>query len=469
MNIISYFSPFRLQLCIFQLEGYNLARFLKWIRNNFFTRKLSNKKGLVITTKIKLLESLSIFSLFMFISLFWFFTKEILLTTILSIVLITQPYFLLISAQLLLTPYEFVNRLLTIKKTRKKILSFTNMKVIAITGSYGKTSTKEILYQILKNKYKTLKTPESYNTLFGIAKVVKLELDDSYEYFICEMGAFRTGEIKALCQMIPPTYGLLTGITSQHLERFGSMKNTISAKFELPDSIKNTNNILYNLDDINISSELLNRQVITSTGYGLENEKSIVKASSVNLNNRGSSFELEFQKIRLAVKCPLFGLSNVKNVLAASTMAYILGLDPEYITKQISKLNPFPNRNQLKIFASSTIVDNTYSTNEEGFKETIKTAQLLTGKKALVTPGIVELGSQETSIHQLLGELSSGVFDKIVLVGKNNRTKSFAGGVINKKSIEYIDDNRQNYKTSVEQLLKKYDWIFLENDLTQNY
>jgi len=136
-------------------------------------------------------------------------------------------------------------------------LSKNNLKVIGITGSYGKTSTKEFLYQILRQKYKVLKTPGSYNTLFGIYKVINHELDARYDFFICEMGAYKIGEIKELCDCVLPDFAILTGINEQHLERFGKIENTIKAKFEIVETLKDKATAAINHADENVEASQL--------------------------------------------------------------------------------------------------------------------------------------------------------------------------------------------------------------------
>src|SRR5258708_24016596 len=236
-KIINIIFPLKLQLNILQLEEYKPLRFLNWITKNFFKRNVPTKKGLVYTQKVKNL--LAIYIVLCIASLF--------LNIFLFLILIIMPFIGITLAIFILKPYEIYNRYKTKNNTREKILSLKNLKVIGVTGSFGKTSTKEILYQILKTKYKILRTPESFNTVFGIAKVIDLEIDNSYELFICEMAAYKIGEIKEICDMVHPNYGILTGITTQHFERFGSLENTIKAKFELVDAVKSKNNIVFNL------------------------------------------------------------------------------------------------------------------------------------------------------------------------------------------------------------------------------
>jgi UDP-N-acetylmuramoyl-tripeptide--D-alanyl-D-alanine ligase len=446
-EIINLIFPFKLHLHILQLEEYKPARYLNWIFRNFSVRKINVKKPLVVTSKVKYLISIYIFlcviSLFIHISLF--------------LLLLLEPYIGLTIAVFILKPYEIYNRRKTIENTRKKVLSFKNLKVIGITGSFGKSSTKEILYQLIKNKYKTLRTPESYNTVFGVAKVIDFELDESYEYFICEMAAYKIGEIKELCYMVPPDFGILTGITTQHFERFGSLANTIKAKFELVDAIKDKTKIVFNLIDDNIRSRTNDLKIDRSQ---------TIEARNIKFNKSGSQFDLIINKNNYKINTSLFGMANIKNIIFATRMAFKVGLSAEEIYKSLANLKSFDNRLVLMNYGDSVVVNNTYSSNPQGFRETIETAKKVTGKKVLVTPGLVELGELETKIHKELGSESRGVFDKIILVGVNNRTKSFSEGIEN---YEFIGDNRKEYFEKVEELKKKFNWIFLENDLTENY
>jgi UDP-N-acetylmuramoyl-tripeptide--D-alanyl-D-alanine ligase len=398
-----------------------------------------------------------------------YLSNHIILSIIIFLILFTQPYLPLGYSLIVLKPYEVIYKKKIIKSTYIKISSFKKLKTIAITGSYGKSSTKEILYQILKDKHKVLRTSESINTVLGISKVVNLELDNSYEYFICEMAAFKKGEISELCSMIPPHYGIITGISKQHLIRFGSINNIVNAKFELLDSIKNVRNIVFNLDNNYIRQELIRRHLKNLIGYGIGKRKVKVKARNIRFNKKGSSFKLVVGNRNYLVKTKLFGYSNVKNILAAISMALTLGITLRYIIDRIKSLKQIPNRSVLNTLNETTYVNNTYSSNPKGFQETIDTAKRLSGKKVLVTPGLVELGVEENEIHLSLGQKSKGVFEKVILVGKTNRTRTFAKGFNNPSKIDFIADSRSEYQNTLNSLLGKSDWVFLENDLTQNY
>lgn len=461
--------PIKIQTNILQLEGYDYSRLIRWVSRHYFDRKIPIKKPLVITSKIKTIYTLSIVWLMILGIAAYLLTSNLIFSIIVSILLLTQPYILLGLSLLLLKPPEYVFKKKVINKTKSKIISLKNLNIIAVTGSYGKSSTKEILYYILRDKYKILRTPESFNTVLGIAKVVDLELDKNYDYFICEMAAFKKGEIKELCKIIPPQFGIITGISKQHLERFKTLNNIVHAKFELADSISDSKKISFNLDDKNILNELKRRGIKIFRGYGVNNTRAKTRAENIKFGRNGSSFTLIINKNKFDIKTSLFGFSNINNILAATSMAVTLGLPSKHIVERIIELNQIPNRSSLYNINDTTFVDNTYSSNPKGFLETIRTAKLIDGVKILVTPGLVELGSETKKIHYGLGKKAAKVFNKVILVGKNTKTSSFAKGFANRKNIKYIKDTREDYFKVLKELKGNSYWVFLENDITQNY
>lgn len=454
-EILEIIFPIKLHANILQLQEYNFNWFLSWLFKNFFKRKVEIKKPLVITIKVK--------QIFL-ISSFLAFISFIFISPLLTLFLLTQPYILFGVSLLILKPYEIYNKKKTIEKTREKILALKKkgLKIIAITGSYGKTSTKEILYQILKKDFEVLRTPESYNTIFGIARVVDLELDNSYQYFICEMSihSYKKGDIKELCYMVPPDYGIITGITGQHLERIGSLKTIQETKFELFEAIPNKENVVLNLDDENIKLVLQEKNIQISP---------VLKTNNIEFTQEGTKVTLNYRSKNYQIKNSFFGFANIKNIILSSEMAIKLGLNIKKIFSFLKNLTPIPNRMTINKLGSSIVVNNTYSSNQKSFEEMLKTAKLVKGQKSLVTPGIVELGVDEEKVHLLLGKLAQGIFKKIVLVGKNKRTNSLAAGLGSSENIEFLEDSKEKYQNKIYELSRIYNWIFLENDLPQNY
>ncbi len=157
------------------------------------------------------------------------------------------PWIYLTISVLAIKIYELPNRWLTINTARTTLSRNPNLIVVGITGSFGKTTTKEILSTILAKKYKVLSPPQSYNTLFAVAQIIKEQLKEDHEIFLVEMGAYRRGEIAELCRMVKPKIGILTGIANQHLERFGTQENIIKAKYDLIESLPPDGLAVFNL------------------------------------------------------------------------------------------------------------------------------------------------------------------------------------------------------------------------------
>lgn len=462
--------PYRLYLHIFQLEHYDILRTLSWIFTHFFKRNTQNKKPLVWTKKAKTITWLSGLFIILFPSIGWLLSS-LSLGIIFALILLLQPYILIIFSLVLLKPYEMWNRAQTIRNTWKKIESLKRTKVIGIAGSYGKTSVKDILYHLLSSKYKVLKTPMSYNTIFGIAQVVDLELDDSYDFFICELGEFQPGDIIEMCHMVMPTHGIITGINDQHLERFKKIENTIATIFELPEYllIKNKK-ITANLANRFIKSEIEKRGIQGNTiSYGIE--KNDAFATDVHFEDKGSQFNLHLGGMSESIQTPLLGNAHINNILGASAMAYELGVSIEDIIKRLSTAPKVPHRfEQTLLHTGYLLVDNSYSSNSDSFREALEILKKVSRKnKILVTPGMVELGGSSNQTHEDLGYQAGQVCTMVILVGESDRTKYLAKGIGEGKYV-YIDDIR-NLWNKVEGLgFNPTDtMILLENDLPDNY
>lgn len=453
----------KLHLHILQLEGYEALRFLNWLLRNLFTRKLEGKKPLVWTNKATTIYYLSL-ALTVLIPVILFVLNPVYaLATLL--ILVFLPWITILLSVGLLKPYEIYNRQRVITGTKDKIRGLNKLQVIGITGSYGKTSVKEILYQLLRKKYKVLRTPGSYNTVFGIAKVVDLELDKSYDFFVCEMGAYKKGDIAELCAMVNPKYGILTGIAEQHLERFGSLQNIIEGKFELIESLPSGGNAVLNGDNPHILENAWRAKSVYKL-YGIDNEKSNIKAEDIRYSKEGTLFTLKVGKDSISVKTKLIGKGNIQNILGAAILALDLGLSAEELKEAIQELESTPNRLEVLQRDGNTILNDSYSSNPAGFKEAVSVAKDMDSKeKILITPGIVELGGRTKEIHEELGTYLDGVFDLVLLIGENDRTKSLARS-LKKTKHEFVKSTNEALE-KVKSL--KNALILIENDLPDNY
>jgi len=463
--MLNILFPYVMQLHILQLEEYNPIRFLTWVLSNPFKRYYSVKKKLVWTFKAKfiLYSALIYVIIFNLVLILLFKCVGIFI----GIMLATQAYIFLLAGILTIKPYEILNRTRVKRDIGGKILSLKqkNLKIIGIAGSYGKTSVKEFLYGILKTKYKVLRTPESYNTLFGVAKVIDYELDDYYDFFICEMGAYKIGEIKEICEMVKPDHAILTGINEQHIDRFKKIENTIKAKFEILEySDDNGFKVLIGTNTYVHNNYL--KYADTAVLYGLEQSGFFVK--NVESTKTGSKFTMMLNGNQFEATSKLIGNSNIENILAAATMATLLGVEPNLILQAISNLTPVSHRLEIKTWQNGlTVIDDAYSSNVTGFKAALDLlGTFSTLEKVIVTPGIVELGNKTQEIHNELGKLIDLTCDKVLLIGKNERTLAINEGISNKEKVVFIN--------SLEELPKHLtntnnSIALIENDLPDNY
>lgn len=462
--------PYTLYLHIFQLERYDINRSLFWIFSHFWKRTTQNKKPLIYTKKAKaiLFASISFLILFFILGIIFF---NLLFSIILLLILLVQPYILIIISICLFKPYEFYIKIRAIKKTKNKIKSLKKVKVIGIAGSYGKTSVKNILYHLLLSRYKVIKTPLSYNTILGIFQVVDLELDDSYDFFICEFGEFKKGDIIEMCKMVDPSYGIMTGINSQHLERFKNIENTTDSIFELFDYLKNKKQKTV----INFTNEYLKKESerrkssndIISYGYS----ESEIVASNIQFFDDGTSFDLSLRNVKKEVQTPLLGNAHINNILGACTMAYELGVSFEEIVERLKTLPKVSHRFEQKVLGNGyLIIDNSYSSNEDSFNEALFLLEKINRKnKILITPGMVEIGKDSELVHLKLGKQAGEVCTKVILVGDTIRTKSLADGM-DQNEVTFMDNIKDMWNVVSSFNFNPNDSvIMLENDLPDNY
>ncbi len=251
---------------------------------------------------------------------------------------------------------------------------------IGITGSYGKTSTKEFLYQILSEKFKVAKTEKNHNSEIGVAISILKNLKSDTDYFIAELGAYKKGEINAACKIIRPKYGILTGIGNQHLSLFGSRKNLIEAKSELLESLPPEGTAYINKD-------------IKEWKYFSAKTKAKKEFYSLN--------ELPF-----AIKTNLLGKHNLQNLLPCIALALYLGIEKSVILKTLKNIKPISGRLSIKNgINQSTVLDDSYNSNVEGFVAAINTAsQMNFSKKLILSRGLIELGKEKKTSYQAIIE-----------------------------------------------------------------
>ncbi len=356
-------------------------------------------------------------------------------------------------------------------KAKEKLKDIPGLKVIGITGSYGKTSTKYIVNTILSQKYNTLMTPESYNTTMGVVRTINEKLTPMHQLFICEMGAKYIGDIKEITDIVSPSYGILTAIGPQHLDTFKNLDNVRKTKLELIDSLPQEEEIAFvNWEDENIRNSKISKNMVK---FGLSKEADYY-AENINITERGSSFDVVIPgKESIQIKTRLLGSLNILNIVGAVAIADKLGLTPEEIKVGVKYIRPVPHRLDLKQNPNgSIIIDDAYNSNQRGAKMALEVLKSFENKKRiLITPGIVELGDKSVEINKELGKNAADSSDFIILVGVE-QTVPIYNGIKEKNYPEskiYIAKNLQDALNKMNQIITSDSVVLLENDLPDNY
>jgi len=356
-----------------------------------------------------------------------------------------------------------------------KLKNMSNLKVVGITGSYGKTSSKNILADILNIKYVTLPTPKNLNTPYGLMITVNNHLDKFDEIFIAEMGAYKKGEIKELCDFVKPKYGILTRIGTAHLETFGSEETIQETKFELIESLPLDGIGILNRDDPKqVSYKLKNKCKIL--WIGIENQDVDVYASNIKCTNTGTKFSVTFKndKKKYLFETKLLGNHNVYNILASLALGYEFGISIESLQQAVKTIQPIEHRLELKKLGNFYQIDDAYNSNPVGAKSAIEVLSMMPGIKVIVTPGMVELGEQEDKLNEKFGQQIAEISkaDYVILIGEK-KTRPIVKG-LKKKNFDMdkviVYNNVLDAYTFIRTIKTKKDiYALFENDLPDTY
>ncbi len=358
-----------------------------------------------------------------------------------------------------------------IKKAKKKLNSKENLLIIGITGSYGKTSVKNILGTILSEKYKVCATPSSYNTPLGLSKTILSNLKDEDEVFIAEMGAKQRYDIRELCEMVNPEIGMITGIGNQHLLTFGSVETIAKTKGELADFISKKGGKLY-INTEKEETKKLAKEYSNCIRIEIDGKDCDIEACGIKTTKDGSTFELVYGEQKVKCKTLLLGDHNISNILLASRVAIDLGLSLEEIARGIEKLVTIPHRLEIvKSSSTYTILDDAYNSSVEGSKASLNVLSKFDGQKFVITPGLVELGSEQFNSNFEFGRNLAQVCDYVIIDSVINYDAISSGMIF-----AGFDENKiiqvGNLKQAVEMLstlAKPNDVVLFENDLPDNY
>jgi len=381
---------FRKYLYLLQLEEYQTQRFLSWLKSHEIS-ELKEKKG-----KLK-----------------W--TPRVIITALLSFLpfLIQKEKALANINCFLAKILTFVEKVLVFL-AKIKISFYPQVVKIVVTGSYGKTTFKEMLAHVLRAKYQVLETPGNVNTLIGIALLILKKMNKRTEVFVAEAGAYQRGEIRSISELIRPDFGIVTSIGVMHLERFETLENIRQAKMEVADFIEDENNLFYPKKD---------HQLI--------------------------GFPETIKKI-----------------------AGELGFSSKMIEERLASFSAPEHRlSQKQIDHNLVLIDDSYNSNPLGFNKALEVLRSFKGRqKIVVTPGMIELGKEQFRLNRDLAKKVAEIADVFFVVGRTNLAALKAGAELaKKKPLMVFIDRDESYQEKMQTVFRPPTVVLLENDLPDHY
>ena len=357
-----------------------------------------------------------------------------------------------------------------IKRTMRILDNHTGLIKIGITGSFGKTTVKNILTEFLLKKYKAQTTPGSYNTPMGICRAVGDGLGD-LEVFVAEMGARYTGDIAELCKIVRPSIGILTGIGNQHLDTFGSIENLHKTKYAIIETVPADGHAFFNADSegANMMYDWCKHAPKTRACHG-DVATDGVYYTNQTMTAKGVSFTLHKDDEQIDIVTPLLGKHIAGTLTLCASVALHLGVTMQQIKEAAAELKPVPHRLELIDKGDTIVIDDAYNSNVDGARNALEVLSMFEGTKIVVTPGLVELGEEEDACNFKVGEYIAEFADYAVL--NSSRSKQLAAGAL----AAGMDESRIIYAENLNDSLEKIaalglekKVILFENDLPDNY
>ncbi|MDD5202033.1 MAG: UDP-N-acetylmuramoyl-tripeptide--D-alanyl-D-alanine ligase [Sulfurimonas sp.] len=288
------------------------------------------------------------------------------------------------------------------KEAKKKLSSMKELQIIAITGSYGKTSIKNFVAQILAEKYKVYATPRSINTLGGIMGDVNNSLPPQTQVYVCEAGARQSGDIYDITTFVEPQTVVVGKVGAAHIEYFKSLENIIATKLEIMQSPR--------LEKAFIHTSVTNEPHEKVTFFGDD-------ISDVTSDLNGTDFTVEIEGEKIALHTDILGAFQSMNIAVAVRIAKSFGMSTEEIQNAVAKLTPVEHRLQKIVAGGKIILDDGYNGNIDGMLEGVRLCSLHEGRKVIVTPGLVE--SSDALNLKLINAIND-VFDIVIVTGALN-------------------------------------------------
>ncbi|MBO7262996.1 MAG: UDP-N-acetylmuramoyl-tripeptide--D-alanyl-D-alanine ligase [Alistipes sp.] len=393
--------------------------------------------------------------------------------TLVAMMLLCLDYWTIV-ANLINRPLEQAISRWYYNDAKRMLRAMPNLKIIGVTGSFGKTSTKHFLYRVLSEKYNVLMTPGNFNTTLGVVRTVREHLKPHHEVFIVEMGAKQIGDIKEICDLVEPQIGVVTSVGEMHLETFGSVENVARTKFELIDALPAGGFGVVNIDSKSAREYIRECGYSVST-YAVDSEEADYRASNILYSASETRFDVAHDGgVDEGYATHILGRGNILNITAALAVAEHLGIGVEARRRAVRQIEQVEHRLSMRRSGGITILDDAYNSNPEGARMALEVLSgfVTEGRRYVVTPGFVEMGVKQYDNNKTFGgDIARAKVDGVYVVNEVNRTAITEGlteGGYPASQVECVASFVEAM-ASLQPKLKAGDVVLYENDLPDSF
>lgn len=444
INIFNAFFPFIDFIYILQLEEYDTLAYLKWIKTRYYKRQLQKVGTIRWTRKSELLLVIAVALYIGILILFW---PNNIIYQIALVIVLTIPIPLIVAiSNIIFIPIDSLLKGNTINNARQKLKTLTECQVIAVAGSYGKTTTRNFIYQLLKPDFEIHTPQENYNTMFSLSEDILKNLNSKHQFYLVELGEFKPGDLVNFYNLLNPNIILVTAIGSQHIQSFGTQQN-INNEFASLISISREKRVILNSSDPKINAIYGN-----DSKYQHYNPKALENCGVKSLPSH-----LDIDHI-------------VQDIAGAITVALNVGVDKTAIAARVQHLQTTERRMDITVQNEITLVDDSYNINPESAKAALNYIGSLPGRKIVVTGGIVDQGDRWWKENTKFADLISQIAD--VAIVANNIFAPVISNTIknhNQKCEVLISPHPKETPQLLKSLLKKGDVVLIQNELPDTY
>ncbi|NCB32560.1 MAG: UDP-N-acetylmuramoyl-tripeptide--D-alanyl-D-alanine ligase [Erysipelotrichia bacterium] len=383
-----------------------------------------------------------------------------------SAIAMLSPWLLIYPIGLITAPIEQAVQNWYINDAKKILKNHNDLVRIGITGSYGKTSTKNVMQSILSEQFNTLMTPASYNTPMGITRTIREYLKPIHQVFVCEMGADKAGDITDLMNFVHPSIGVVTSIGPQHLATFGSQENIIKEKMQMIELLPSNGLGILNYDNDFIRTWKM-QNPINCVSYAIDYPQADYRAADIQYTRNGSSFTLIHNEESIEFETKLLGKLNILNILSAIAAARYLNVPWQVIQRGVKQMKQVEHRLEQKMINGYHFIDDAFNANPSGAAMALDVLSGMPSGRWIVTPGMIDLGSRQEEINSTFGAQMKGKADEVILVGKT-QTEPICKGLrdsgFDMDHVHVMDTVREAF-AYIYAHASADDVILLENDL----